>query len=303
MEQHPIPQNISSYQFRLVGDMTLKQFFQLAGGFLVALIFYSAPLLGIIKWPLVIISVVLGIALAFLPLEERPLERWIFAFFRAIYSPTLFFWQKLATQPKFFQDEPEAVPTAEVPTMPLNKLDQAEKGFLSTLTDLFAGVTHQSQQPVASVVGPGEVKQELRVPEVQSIKITGSGVVVSPMIAGEEIISSHQAEFSVDAAPPNPPTAPNIVVGQAVDQVRRIVEGAIMEIKDANGRPVRALKSNKLGHFTIVTTLDNGKYDIVTEKDEFEFRPVSFEATGQLIPPILVTGRRLYDQNPIPVGS
>ncbi|KKR52786.1 MAG: hypothetical protein UT88_C0021G0001, partial [Candidatus Woesebacteria bacterium GW2011_GWD2_40_19] len=38
MEQHPIPQNISSYQFRLVGDMTLKQFFQLAGGFLVGLI-------------------------------------------------------------------------------------------------------------------------------------------------------------------------------------------------------------------------------------------------------------------------
>ena len=80
MEQHPIPQQISSYQFRLVGDMTLKQFFQLAGGFLVALIFYSIPLIGIVKWPFVIISALLGAALAFLPLEERPLERWIFAF-------------------------------------------------------------------------------------------------------------------------------------------------------------------------------------------------------------------------------
>ncbi len=28
MEQHPIPQQISSYQIKLVGDMTLKQFFQ-----------------------------------------------------------------------------------------------------------------------------------------------------------------------------------------------------------------------------------------------------------------------------------
>src|SRR3989344_6679120 len=105
MEQHPIPQQISSYQFRLVGDMTLKQFFQLAGGFLVALIFYSAPLIGIVKWPFVIVSSVLGVALAFLPLEERPLERWIFAFFKAIYQPTEYFWKQTATPAKFFQDE------------------------------------------------------------------------------------------------------------------------------------------------------------------------------------------------------
>src|SRR3990167_2357057 len=106
MEQHAIPQNISSYQFRLVGDMTLKQFFQLAGGFLVAFIFYSTPLLPIIKWPFVIFSALLGVALAFLPLEERPLERWIFAFFKAIYAPTMYFWQKTAVPMKFFQEEP-----------------------------------------------------------------------------------------------------------------------------------------------------------------------------------------------------
>ena len=84
--------------------MTLKQFFQLAGGFLVALIFYSSPLLPIIKWPFIIVSAILGIALAFLPFEERPLERWIFAFFKAIYAPTLYYWKKTAVAPKFFQD-------------------------------------------------------------------------------------------------------------------------------------------------------------------------------------------------------
>src|SRR4030042_653047 len=104
MEQHPIPQNISSYQFRLVGDMTLKQFFQLAGGIVVGLIFYSSPLLPIIKWPFTILSALLGVLLAFVPLEERPLERWIFAFFRAIYAPTEFFWKKTVDRPKFFQD-------------------------------------------------------------------------------------------------------------------------------------------------------------------------------------------------------
>src|SRR3990172_3231856 len=105
MEQHPIPQNISSYQFRLVGDMTLKQFFQLAGGIVVGLIFYSSPLLPIIKWPFAIVSAILGVALAFLPLEERPLEKWIIAFFRAIYSPTLYYWKRGSIEEKIFQDE------------------------------------------------------------------------------------------------------------------------------------------------------------------------------------------------------
>jgi len=31
MEQHPIPQQISSYEFKLVGEMTLKQFLKAAG--------------------------------------------------------------------------------------------------------------------------------------------------------------------------------------------------------------------------------------------------------------------------------
>ena len=77
---------------------------------------------------------------------------------------------------------------------------------------------------------------------------------------------------------------------------RKIIEGAIIEIKDSAGRPIRALKSNKLGHFIIVTPLDSGKYDIVTEKDGFEFSPISFEAIGELIPPILVQGRRIINE-------
>ena len=66
-----------------------------------------------------------------------------------------------------------------------------------------------------------------------------------------------------------------------------------MEIRDSNGRPIRALRSNKVGHFITVTPLDNGHYEIITEKDGYEFTPVNFDATGTIIPPILVQGKRL----------
>jgi hypothetical protein len=325
--------------------MTLKQFFQLAGGFLAALIFYSTPLLPIIKWPFVILSAILGVALAFLPLEERPLERWIFAFFKAIYAPTMYFWQKTAVAPSFFQPEPTAQETASPQgdavkeylsttapkTGPLAKLEGAEKGFLSTLAGIFSGlsgqpvspvapvaplqtpqatVMPQQPAPVATVQNPAGPKQ-ISIPQTAPIKVvsqTPQHLVVeekapslqeitthqvAPLIAGEEIISTKQAMFSVDAAPPNPPTTPNVVVGQVVDENRKIIEGAIMEIKDSAGRPTRALRSNKVGHFVTVTPLETGKYDIITDKDGYEFTPVSFEAIGQLIPPILVQGHKL----------
>ncbi len=359
MEQHPIPQNISSYQFRLVGDMTLKQFFQLAGGFLVALIFYSTPLLPIIKWPFVIFSAILGIALAFLPLEERPLERWIFAFFKAIYAPTMFFWQKTAVPMKFFQDEPtteaattpqdaatkEYLATTGQKNAPLANLEGAEKGFLASLTGIFTGALNQVAgipaqptntvaaptaqvsplpQPTAplAAVAPVEPKKEMQIPESVPIKVVPSGVQhlvveerkqpvdnfaqitthqVSPIVAGNEIVSTKQALFSIDAAPPNPPTTPNVIVGQIIDENRKIVEGAIMEIKDSGGRPVRALRSNKAGHFITVTPIENGRYDVITEKDGYEFVPVHFEATGVLIPPILVQGKKLVQNIQVPM--
>jgi len=116
MESHPIPQQISSYQFRLVGDMTLKQFFQVAGGALISILIYATHLPALIKWPLMLIFALLGVALAFLPLEERPLEKWIAAFFRSVYSPTLFFWKKADVAPVYFQEE--AVVPVEKPKTP-----------------------------------------------------------------------------------------------------------------------------------------------------------------------------------------
>lgn len=100
MDQHPVPQNISSYEFRLVGDMTLKQFLQLAGGGFVGLIFYRLPLPLLLKWPLIFLSIFIGIMLAFIPVQGRPFSAWLLAFIRAVYSPTEFFWEQKSITPQ-----------------------------------------------------------------------------------------------------------------------------------------------------------------------------------------------------------
>lgn len=302
--------------------MTLKQFFQVAGGAVVAIIIYSLPLMGIIKWPFVILSALLGIALAFLPLEERPLERWIIAFFKSVYSPTIFSWKKTEKEFNYYQDE-AAVPSENIlypggeaklqeylrtPSSGSlsGNLEKIESSFLSGITNIFTSII-----PTAKV---GEPPKSLTAPEQVPIKVavatnipklvveetaSGEGVPqvisttrVSPTSPGQEMVAQRQVQFSIDAAPPSPPTTANTLTGQVIDQEKHIVEGAIMEIRDSMGRPVRALKSNKLGHFMVVTPLMSGKYEIITEKDGFNFEPLSFEANGTIIPPIAIYGNK-----------
>lgn len=313
MESHPIPQQISSYQFRLVGDMTLKQFFQIAGGALISLLIYSLPIMGIIKWPFVIFFALLGVALAFLPLADRPLERWIAAFFRAIYSPTIFTFSKTAKTRVFFKEEapvPEdkiIYPGGEAklqkylstppPGALHDKLEKLESTFLAGLSVILNPVA--APQPAAPVqlpvaiptvpqTAPRLVLEETKDGQTKQTPITS----VSMGASAPGMTAKKQAQFSVEAAPPNPPTIPNTLTGQVVDADRKIVEGAILEIRDSIGQPVRALKSNKLGHFMVVTPLISGRYEIITEKEGFEFEPVSFEAQGAIIPPIAISGKK-----------
>lgn len=324
MEQHPIPQQISSYQFKLVGDMTLKQFFQVAGGALVGLLFYSTSLHPIIKWPIILLATGLGAAMAFLPFQERPLEKWIIAFFRSIYSPTLFSWKKTEKPPVFFTETAVAPEITNVGAINqkvnISPLEAAEQTFLSKISSLWTSPFHApqpvtpnsaqmstitdkskptQQQPIATPqqatasIGQATLitKSAPRLIVEESTPRQGlqtQATIIDPQKSENKAITNKEAEFSIDAAPPYPPTVVNTIVGQIMDANRKIIEGAIMEIRDSNGKPVRALKSNKAGHFIIVTPLANGKYEVITEKNGYNFKPVSFEAKGEIIKPIAI---------------
>lgn len=94
MEQHPVPQNVTTFQFRLIGDMTIKQFGYLCAGAILAFIAYKLPLPFIITWPLTGAFAFLGVGFAFIPIEERPMDVWVFSFFKSIYSPTQYIWSR-----------------------------------------------------------------------------------------------------------------------------------------------------------------------------------------------------------------
>ena len=93
--QHPIPQDITGFQFKLIGQMTIKQFIYLAAGAVIAWIFFFIlPLPSLIKWPLSLISLVLGAGFAFVPIDGRPMDVMLGNFIGAIFAPTKFVYKK-----------------------------------------------------------------------------------------------------------------------------------------------------------------------------------------------------------------
>ena len=106
MREHPIPQDLTGYRFHIVGNMTLKQFVEVAAGVVVGVILYNTNLIPIVKWPLIFLAFVIGAALAWLPVEDRPLDHWVTTFFSILYKPTKFFWRKHPKIPQPFLFKP-----------------------------------------------------------------------------------------------------------------------------------------------------------------------------------------------------
>lgn len=330
MEQHPVPQQISSYEFRLVGDMTLKQFGQVAGGVVAALIIYTLPFPGYLKWPFIVIFALTGAAMAFMPIEERPLQTWIIAFLRAAYSPTQFLWQKKGQRPAFFEDVgfKPAPPVNMAPvSQPSQKkldeylstlsesqvlLEKEEIRFIDRIQNLFSApwssTTYtpppkpaepkpepkpepkvepkEEQIPTANVRMPLPKEFFEKLAETPATPVIDYHPPLATNFRVRERIRTAQAQFSSQVPMPSVPEIPNILVGMVSDTSGMIVEGAIIEIRDSQGNPVRALRTNKLGQFRIVNPLANDTYEVEIEKDGYHFDTFKVELKGEIMEPL-----------------
>jgi hypothetical protein len=126
-KQHAVPQNIMDVEFKIIGELTLRQFAYLIvfGG----IAYISAVYMqGIFKWPVTVVSALLGVGLAFVPLQERGLDQWIVNFFLAVYTPNQKIWRKDAIAPAIFLYQNMAVVKQELitlaPTSSRRKLEE-----------------------------------------------------------------------------------------------------------------------------------------------------------------------------------
>ena len=303
MEQHAIPQQISSYEFKLVGEMTLKQFLKAAAGIVLAVIINSTGLVAIFKWPLMLLFAGAGLLLAFVPFEDRPLELWAISFLRSIYSPTIYTYKKKnegnwldLSKVKITEDEVKPEENLFVSAKKGGnssyqiKVDVGDEG-MSFKTGVKNTVEDREEaMPIIQNYTEDDniqkIKSEEAVIELNNTEKTKEGQVDLDLKM-EKLEATGQAVFGSIPMPDRPGIA-NVIVGMATTNEGKIIDGVIVEIQDSHGNPVRVIKTNALGQFKISTPLANGRYLIIAERDGYVFDRVNVDMEGKIIDPIRI---------------
>jgi len=291
IQQHPLPQDISSYRFRLIGDMTLKQFASLGICIVLAIISYSFPLPFFFKYPIVFAFLLLGVGMAFVPVQGRSLDIWLVAFIKSIYSPTQYTWKRTPVETTSSET---AVPSRE------NSLAVAQPETNARIEITQAPVA-LSQPPVSNPTvapqaenntpdvspptqqTPAPQKPPIEVPEKAPEPITQP----TPQPEAQPTPVSQAPVPSVNLPIPFTPTTPNTLVGLTLTNTGHILDSVMVEIKK-DSLTLRATKSNKLGQFMFARPLDSGLYQILAEREGFSFAPYSLQLTGEIVKPLKI---------------
>jgi len=99
--QHPIPQNFMDVEFKIIGDLTMRQFVYLcAFGGPAYLVFNDSLLSPFFKWPIFGVLAGLTFILVAVPIDDRGADEWIVNFIRAVFGPNERVWMKTPVIPK-----------------------------------------------------------------------------------------------------------------------------------------------------------------------------------------------------------
>lgn len=298
MENHPIPQDVTGFKFKLIGSVTVKQFLYLLGFGILTTVVFILPVSIILKIPMMVVFVIIGISLAFVPIEGRPMDIMLVNFAKAIPSENRYIYRKrgvnLASFQIFYatpqkqaaplvakaasaQDEKKAILLSRLRNSPFRP-DQSETRVLDTINNYF--VNSSAAVPVAPVLKNKKtpdttVKEEAKesatpTPSTQPPPLPGS---VNPTLSGGF---------------PTLPDVPNIVLGIIKDPRGKTLPNILVEVIDSNGIPVRAFKTNALGQFASATPLQNGTYKVYFEDagKNHEFEAIEITLNGEIFNPL-----------------
>ena len=386
---HAVPQHIAAFEFKLIGDLTLKQFLFAGVGIAVAYAAWISNLSFLVKWSTIILAGGLGLGVAFFPIQDRTLDQWLLSFIAALFSPTQRVWRKEPLAPEYLREDYSQFLTSQVlsltPLQGRRKLKQYlegvregeslsesdEREFIEKLNfDLpVEGVTPTPppppieppkveppppiKPPPPKVEGTIKVKRDLRpLPErklpappfakasegprptvkklVREVKKERRGIQelekqnvelknrleqanrqlkslteLKEKFAKDERYRARlleqekevhklvkrqettQKEISkIKGVKEEKKVSPNLISGTVKDRQGKLLENLVIIIKDQDGDPVRALKTDRLGQFTIATPLENGSYTVEVSGRGESFGIMKVVIDGAVLPPL-----------------
>lgn len=241
MEQHSIPRQITSFEFKLIGFMTLKQFLYLVISAPIAFITYMLFPIPIINILLAICVGIIGIVFAFVPYNDRPIDVLLKNFWKSINSPTQFIFRKdnspiSLLQNLYYVSDPHRV-MAHIESQKLLTayLTNSKQTFKANQQK--RAVQQVVQSPVGSLrVSPPKKK---------------TGLFHLPTFSSKDL-SAPVTNVTQEKKP--------FFIGVVKNNKQIPLPGILIYIKDKTNRPVRLLKSNPHGVFATYSILPPDEY-------------------------------------------
>ena len=339
MDNHPIPQNVTGFQFKLVGNMTIKQFAYVLAGVILSIVTYYFPFPPVIGSIIKLICIPLfggiGLMLAFLPIEGRPMDTMMTNFIKALFAPNQFLYRKkgrslqsaATTQPQQ-QETPKTIPVDLKEQKTLQAIQQSIVTPVQTVQTPAQQVTQPSQQasqkqqkkeePAPLSPQPithdqlaekqnmtqlqrqvqelhfqrQQLEQQLQ--HLQNQLATQGPQQAAPVSETRTQAQTPKTVPATTATPtkklglPNVPDTANVIAGIVKDPRGNVLSNILVEVKDTEGNPVRAFKTNALGQFASATPLAAGNYTVELEdpKKQNQFDIIQLHATNQILLPI-----------------
>jgi len=266
MEQHPIPRQITTFEFKLIGFLTIKQFIYLLISIPIGvLIFYIFPV-PILNFLLGLAVVLVGVAFAFVPINDRPMEVWVRNLIKRLSSPTQYFFKKQNPAIYFlknlvFTDDPHRV---------MSHIDSQQK-----LSKYLTNKTPDDSQ---------NKKQEINNLFTDSF---------SSLLGKKKSLTKASSQAPT-------PIQPNVKIpflsGLVKNYRQTALTGILVYIKKGlTDAPIRILKTNSHGVFATYNPLPPSEYffEVKDPKENFFFDTMKIKVENINEKPIEVSSKEL----------
>lgn len=268
MEQHAIPRQITTFEFKLIGFLTIKQFIYLLISMPIGLlIFYTFPI-PILNFFLGLIVGLIGVAFAFVPINDRPMEVWIRNLIKRLSSPTQYFFKKQNLAIYFlknlvFTNDPHRV---------MSHIDSQQK--LSKYLNNKAPINNRDR------------KQEINNLFTNSFSSLLGKKTIKTVIQPP---TNNQPPITIDVKAPT-------LTGIIKNYRQTALTGILVYIKkEPTSDPIRILKTNSHGVFATYNPLPPSDYffEIKDPKENFFFDTMKIKVENINEKPIEITSKEL----------
>lgn len=270
MEQHAIPRQITSFEFKLIGFLTIKQFIYLLISIPTGTLFFYIFPIPVLNFLLGIVVIGIGVAFAFVPINDRPMEIWVKNLIKRLSSPTQYFFKKRNPPIYFLKD----LVFTNDPHRVMSHIDSQQKlsKYLGNKTQIDNRNRNQEISALftdsfASLLGK---KRKLQ---------------PAPVKEPSAIIPPQQSKVKVP-----------FLTGLVKNYKQTALTGVLIYIKkESTADPIRILKTNSHGIFATYNSLPSSDYffEVKDPKGNFFFDTMKVKVENLNGKPIEIVSKEL----------